>query len=110
MNGCVTGDLILATPALNALRETFPQAQIDVLKVGHHGSKTSSTEPFLAAASPSFALISAGKDNLFHHPHPDVVERLAAHNVRTFRSDELGLVTIRSDGKRFAVSINRYPQ
>lgn len=82
--------------------------RVHVLKVAHHGSKTSTSEAFLNSAQPVFALISAGKDNLFHHPHPDVVRRLAEHHATIFRTDEWGLVTIRSDGKRFSVDTNRY--
>ena len=72
----------------------------DVLKVGHHGSKTSTTEPFLDAVSPSIALISAGFENSFGHPHPSVVERLRNHHVMVLRTDESGLATVHSDGRR----------
>lgn len=75
----------------------------DVLKVGHHGSNTSSTDPFLDAVSPAFAIISDGFENPFRHPHPQVLERLSAHHVSTFRTDLQGLITIRTDGHRIAV-------
>lgn len=72
----------------------------NVLKVAHHGSRTSSNELLLDAIRPSFALISAGRDNLFRHPHADIVERLEARAVRVYRTDVHGLITLRSDGKR----------
>ena len=75
----------------------------DVLKVGHHGSNTSSTDPFLDAVSPVFAVISDGFENSFHHPHPQVLSRLAAHHAGVFRTDQQGLVTIRTDGRRMSV-------
>ena len=75
----------------------------DVLKVGHHGSNTSSTEPFLDAVAPVFAVISAGFENSFHHPHPQVLERLAAHHAGIYRTDEQGLVSIRTDGRKLSV-------
>jgi competence protein ComEC len=75
----------------------------NVLKVGHHGSRTSTTEPFLEALHPAFALISAGSGNLFRHPHADVVKRLESHGTRVYRTDVDGLVTIRSDGVRLSV-------
>lgn len=75
----------------------------DVLKVGHHGSKTSSTEEFLDAVHPAFGVISDGVDNLFHHPHQQVLDRLAAHHVEVLRTDTLGLITIRTDGQHVTV-------
>ena len=74
----------------------------DVLKVGHHGSNTSSTDPFLDAVSPAFALISDGFENSFHHPSPQVLERLAEHHAATFRTDQEGLITVRTDGQRIS--------
>jgi competence protein ComEC len=72
--------------------------QADVLKVGHHGSKTSSSEEFLEAVSPSVAVISAGFENSFGHPHPDVIARLAERHAAVLRTDLDGLVTVRTDG------------
>jgi competence protein ComEC len=80
----------------------------DVLKVGHHGSKTSSTEVFLEATRPAFALISAGRDNLFHHPHTEVLQRLEGMHAEVLRSDEWGLVTMRTDGKNLTIEQQRY--
>jgi len=71
----------------------------DVLKVGHHGSRTSSTEAFLDAVSPSVALISAGFENGFGHPHPDVLGPLEARHAAILRTDLGGLVSARTDGK-----------
>ncbi len=73
---------------------------VTFLKVGHHGSKTSSSEEFLSAVAPEFALISDGYKNQFHHPHPSVLARLAEHHVAVFRTDERGLVTFRTDGQK----------
>ena len=72
----------------------------DVLKVGHHGSKTSSIPPFLDAVSPSMAIISAGYENSFGHPHPDVLKRLADRHTAILRTDLDGLVTVSTDGQR----------
>ncbi len=82
----------------------------DVLKVGHHGSNTSSTDPFLDAVSPIFAVISDGFENSFRHPHPQVLARLAAHRAGVFRTDQQGLVTIRTDGRRLSVETFRGEQ
>lgn len=75
----------------------------DILKVAHHGSKTSTTEPFLEAVHPAFAVISAGFANLYGHPNHEVVERLQQANVAVFRTDQMGAITIRTDGRRFEV-------
>jgi competence protein ComEC len=72
----------------------------DVLKVGHHGSNTSSTPEFLAAVSPSFAIISAGFENSFGHPHRAVLARLAEDHAAILRTDRHGLVTVLSDGHK----------
>ena len=71
-----------------------------VLKVGHHGSATSTSAPFLAGVQPRYAVISVGADNTFGHPRPEVLARLRAAGVRTFRTDEDGAVTFRTDGRR----------
>lgn len=72
----------------------------DVLKVGHHGSSTSSTDPFLNAVQPSLAVISVGADNLYGHPSADVIASLARVGARIVRTDQSGAIVIRSDGKR----------
>ena len=93
---------------LRALADGQPLGA-DVLKVGHHGSNTSSTEPFLNAVSPTFAVISDGFENSFHHPHPLVLERLAEHRAGALRTDLQGLITVRTDGRRIWVETYRPP-
>ena len=82
-------------------------AHADVLKVAHHGSKTSSTEEFLNAVSPAFAIISDGFENSYGHPHADVIARLEQHHAGVLRTDQEGLITIRSDGRRLSVETFR---
>jgi competence protein ComEC len=79
----------------------------DILKVGHHGSNTSSIDPFLDAVSPVFAVISDGFENSFRHPHPKVLERLEAHRAGVLRTDLDGLVTVRTDGHRISIETFR---
>jgi competence protein ComEC len=79
----------------------------DILKVGHHGSNTSSIDPFLDAVSPVFAVISDGYANSFGHPNPRVLDRLAGHRAGILRTDRDGLVTIRTDGRHIWVETFR---
>jgi len=79
----------------------------DVLKVGHHGSRTSSTEPFVAAVAPEFAVISVGVRNRFGHPHPNTLATLKKAGVKTFRTDADGAVTAWTDGVTLQVRSER---
>lgn len=82
----------------------------DVLKVGHHGSRTSTTQEFLNAVAPSVALISAGYENSFGHPHPDVVSRLEARHATILRTDRFGRATVTTDGTRLNYGIEAWRQ
>jgi competence protein ComEC len=64
-----------------------------LLKVGHHGSRTSTTPDFLALVAPQDAVISVGRNNTFGHPRPEVIQRLANAHARVFRTDQFGLTT-----------------
>jgi len=75
----------------------------DVLKVGHHGSKTSSTPAFLDAVHPAFALISDGWENRFNHPHPKTLAALAERHIAISRTDLTGLATAKTDGRYLTV-------
>ena len=66
----------------------------DILKVAHHGSKTSSTAGFLKCVSPKIALIGVGKDNTFGHPNSGVISRLENINAKIYRTDKLGEITV----------------
>jgi len=70
---------------------------VDLLKVAHHGSNTSSSDEFLDAVWPDYAVISSGIRNPFNHPRPEVIERLAQHQAKTYRTDWLGPVTFYLD-------------
>jgi competence protein ComEC len=74
-------------------------ARADLLKVGHHGSATSSTAEFLSAVRPRYAVISVGAHNLFGYPRQEVLARLGGSHVATFRTDAQGAVTFYLDGR-----------
>jgi competence protein ComEC len=75
----------------------------DFLKVAHHGSKTSSTDAFLAAVAPHVAAVSVGESNPFGHPAEAVVERFDEHAVKLLRTDRDGVITALTDGSNLSV-------
>jgi competence protein ComEC len=87
------------------LSETEPQQlQADILKVGHHGSKNSTTPSFLDAVQPRLAIISAGEENPYGHPSPALLDRLQQAGVPVLRTDQNGAIHIATDGVRFEIS------
>ncbi len=77
---------------------------VDVLKAGHHGSRTSTSAAFLGAASPDYAIISTGKNNRYGHPHKEVMELLQQFDVKVLRTDEDGTIVLKSDGETIFVN------
>lgn len=75
----------------------------DVLKVGHHGSATSTTNAFLDAVTAADAVISVGAGNSYHHPTPSLLGRLAAHGIPVYRTDLAGTVVLTSDCTTFTI-------
>ena len=79
----------------------------DVLKVGHHGSRTSSSPGFVAAVAPQVAVVSSGVRNRFGHPHPATLATLGAAGVRILRTDRVGNVVVTTDGTSLDVRTAR---
>ncbi|QSZ27100.1 MBL fold metallo-hydrolase [Aceticella autotrophica] len=78
----------------------------DVLKVGHHGSRTASTLPFLKAVSPKYAVISCGKNNDYGHPHKVTMGKLKNAGITVYRTDECGTIVAVSDGNNINFNVN----
>jgi competence protein ComEC len=99
--GSAAGRRVLLTGDIEAAAERLlvadqPEAlRADVLKVAHHGSKSSTTAAFLAAVQPRLGLISSGVHNPYGHPHPQVVARLAEHGIPVLRTVGAGMVVVR---------------
>lgn len=85
------------------LRQHREKLRSDVLKVGHHGSRTSTSGAFLAAVSPRIAVISCGVRNRFGHPYPTTLRTLAEAGIDVLRTDRRGAVTVESDGRALTV-------
>jgi competence protein ComEC len=75
----------------------------DILKVGHHGSRTSSTPAFIDAVRPRLALVSVGTGNTYGHPHEETLRGIAASGATVLRTDREGTIVIRTDGRRIDV-------
>jgi competence protein ComEC len=74
-----------------------------ILKVGHHGSTTSTSDAFLNAVSPKVAVIQVGEGNRYGHPNEEILRKLAANNIEIYRTDLQGTIVISTDGKTYAV-------
>jgi competence protein ComEC len=75
----------------------------DVIKIGHHGGRTSSTKDFLEEVAPKYAVISVGLDNDYGHPHKETMERLNSLKLKIFRTDEQGTILMSSDGTTLTI-------
>lgn len=75
----------------------------NVLKVGHHGSSTSTSPAFLDAVDPTIALISCGEGNKYGHPLPETIKKLEDRGIKIYRTDKNGSIVIRTDGKEFTL-------
>lgn len=88
--------------------ESEQDIESTVLKVGHHGSSTSTSQAFLDAVNPTYTVISCGKDNSYGHPHSETLAKLASAGVEVLRTDELGDIYCTSDGTEVTFSYGEY--
>jgi len=86
------------------------ELRADYLKAGHHGSRTSTNEPFLSAVAPLLATLSCGVRNRFGHPHTATLERLEGHGVVAERLDRSGSVIVSTDGESLSAALAREPR
>jgi competence protein ComEC len=78
--------------------------RVDLLKVGHHGSRSASGQPWLVELNPRVAVISTGKGNKYGHPHKEVIDRLAADGISVWRTDQSGSIEVAVDSMGFRVT------
>ena len=89
--------------AERAMLASGEDLRADILKVGHHGSRTSSTKDYLEAVQPEIAVISCGEGNSYGHPHQQTLDKFNALGIRSFRTDVNGTITIGTDGNTYEV-------
>jgi competence protein ComEC len=100
----MTGD---AEQAAEAAMRGAPSLAAPVLKVPHHGSRTSSSGPFIDAVAPAIAVVSLGADNHFGHPAPEVLAHYRRRGIAVYRTDRCGAVTVTTDGGAARVETGR---
>lgn len=77
---------------------------VEILQVGHHGSKSSTSQAWLEATSPEMAVIQVGKNNRYGHPNEEVLERLGKYGIKVMRTDEVGDIRVFSDGAKIIIN------
>lgn len=97
-----TGDL--EADGEMTLLKRYPDLSVSVLKAGHHGSKTSSSEPFIRAIQPSLALISCGQNNRYGHPNRETLTTFKKNGVKIVRTDQSGAIKLEKNGKSWHIS------
>ncbi|TSC78061.1 MAG: competence protein ComEC [Parcubacteria group bacterium Gr01-1014_24] len=103
----LTGDATTKTENI-ILGENFKDKLTStILKVGHHGSRTSTSYEFIKAVSPIYAVISDGKDNKYGHPHQETLNILTQFGVKIFRTDLLGTIIMKSNGENVTFSFSK---
>lgn len=98
-----TGDA--SENAENDILDNNLDISADVYKVGHHGSKYSTSEKFFKAVNPTYAVISCGEDNSYGHPHAEILNKLRSYKVNVYRTDEEGTIVATSDGKNITFNV-----
>ena len=96
-----TGDAEISTE--NTVLSQNENLKCDILKIGHHGSSTSTSPDFITAVNPSVAIISVGKNNPYGHPTPEIISLLNSLNIKTIRTDINGSIIAISDGKNINI-------
>ena len=89
-------------------KEITGDVEADVLKVGHHGSRTSTSQAFLNKVNPSYAVISVGLNNDYKHPHQEVFDRLEKKNIKIYRTDQNGDIIFTTDGYNIDVKVEKW--
>lgn len=101
-----TGDIeaIAEKAILKKYSKNLNILKSDILKVAHHGSKTSSITEFIEKIKPKYAIIGVGEDNKFGHPSDGTIQNLEKENIRIYRTDKMGEIEIKTNGKEIKIN------
>ena len=101
-----TGDIeaIAEKAILKKYSKNLNILKSDILKVAHHGSKTSSITEFTEKIKPKYAIIGVGEDNKFGHPSDNTIQNLEKANIRIYRTDKMGEIEIKTNGKEIKIN------
>lgn len=101
-----TGDIeaIAEKTILKKYSKNLNILKSDILKVAHHGSKTSSITEFIEKIKPKYAIIGVGEDNKFGHPSDNTIQNLEKANIRIYRTDKMGEIEIKTNGKEIKIN------
>ena len=101
-----TGDIeaIAEKAILKKYSKNLNILKSDILKVAHHGSKTSSITEFIEKIKPKYAIIGVGEDNKFGHPSDSTIQNLKKANIRIYRTDKMGEIEIKTNGKEIKIN------
>ena len=102
----LTGDIEeIAEKAIHAkYKRNVKILKSNILKVAHHGSKTSSITEFIEKIKPKYAIIGVGEDNKFGHPSDNTIQNLEKANIRIYRTDKMGEIEIKTNGKEIKIN------
>lgn len=102
-----TGDAEQEAEAAMLVSGVVPVPDVEILKVGHHGSRTASSHDFLTATNPEVAIYMAGEDNRYGHPHEEAIIALTNIGAEIYGTDICGTVIVSTDGKSYAIQTER---
>jgi len=92
------------------VKSDMPVPDVEILKVGHHGSKTASSSDFLAVTTPEVAIYMAGEGNTYGHPHQETIQALSAIGAKIYGTDVHGSIIIATDGKTYSLQLQKQAQ
>ncbi|MBA7486669.1 hypothetical protein ES707_22230 [subsurface metagenome] len=102
-----TGDAEKEAEAAMLVKSDMPIPDIEILKVGHHGSKTASSQDFLAVSTPEVAIYIAGKGNTYGHPHQETISALSSIGAKIYGTDVHGTIVVTANGEKYELQLEK---